>query len=58
MHKFEMIEQSADLLQAQEKSAAEVLITEEEPNNSSSNSPFQVKVTMLSQVDLGEDTIN
>ena len=58
MHKFEMIEQSADLLQAQERSAAEVLITEEEPGNSSSNSPFQVKVTMLSQVDLGEDTIN
>ena len=34
-----------------------MLITEERQRDSS-NSPFQVKVTMLSQVDLGDDTVN
>ena len=33
-----------------------MLISEEEQRNS--NLPFQVKVTMLSQVDLGEDSVN
>lgn len=57
MHKYELIEQPADLLQAQEKGAEEVFLSDESgPRNS--NQPFQVKVTMLSQVDFGTTEAN
>ena len=57
MHKYELIEQPSDLLQAQEKGAAEVFLSDESgPRNS--NQPLQVKVTMLSQVDFGGEEAN